>query len=161
MKDSRIGSMGVLGLILLLAAKIAAIQGMGPHWWLGLLLAPVWGRWADIYGIFWFPPARQGGLGRTFHDQVRRRDFVWATLFAVGISGLLWPGWGGLLVLVVLPLIHLAAARMARALGGLTGDTYGALSELAETTVLLVLAALHHHGLLRASWEGARALLPF
>jgi cobalamin synthase len=38
------------------------------------------------------------------------------------------------------------AARIARKLGGLTGDTYGALNEALETALLLVLAAgIHIH----------------
>ena len=148
MKDSRIGTMGALGLLTIFLLKIVAINKLGPYWWLGALLAPLWGRWTDIYGIFWFPAARQGGLGRTFHDQVRRADFLLATLSALIASSLLWFPWGGLLILVSVPLTHWTARRMVRSLGGLTGDTYGALSELGEVAVLLTLAALQHHALL-------------
>lgn len=159
MKDSRIGAMGALGLILLLLVKIAAINQLGNQWWLGCLLAPLWGRWADIYGIFWFPAAREGGLGRTFHDQVRRLDFALASLSALIISSALLFPWGGLLLLTVLPLIHATARRMVRSLGGLTGDTYGALSELGEVAVLTTLAALSNHALMDPGWEQLRTLL--
>lgn len=156
MKDSRIGTMGALGLLAIVLLKVGALVTLGPAWWLGALLAPLWGRWADIYGIFFFPAAREGGMGRTFHEQVRRVDFVFATGSALllsaivswGAAGLAVPPWGALAVLVVWPVVHLLARRMVAALGGLTGDTYGALAEIGEVVTLLTLAALTHHGLL-------------
>ncbi len=42
----------------------------------------------------------------------------------------------------------LLARRMVKSLGGVTGDTYGALSEAGEVVALLVLAALYRHVLL-------------
>ena len=159
MKDSRIGTMGALGLLTIFLVKIAAIDQLGNQWWLGCLLAPLWGRWAGIYGIFWFPAAREGGLGQTFHAQVRRLDFVLATLSALIISSLLLFPWGGLLLLTVLPLIHATARRMVRSLGGLTGDTYGALSELGEVAVLATQVALKHHSLMDPGWARLRALI--
>ena len=41
---------------------------------------------------------------------------------------------------------HALAWRMCRSLGGLTGDTYGALSEMGEVVALLALLALYRHG---------------
>ena len=141
MRDSRIGTMGALGLLAVVLLKIGALSALGAGWWLGALLAPMWGRWADIYGIFHFPAAREGGMGRAFHEQVRRVDFVIATGSAVLLGVVVALPWGALVVLVLWPLVHWLAMRMARALGGLTGDTYGALSEVAEVVVLLALAA--------------------
>ncbi len=148
MKDSRIGTMGALGLLAIVALKIGGLVTLGEHWWMGTLLAPMWGRWADIYGIFFFPAAREGGMGRTFHDQVRRLDFVIATISALVIGVVLSLPWGALVVLAVWPVIHLLAGRMVASLGGLTGDTYGALAEVGEVVTLLTLAALARHGLL-------------
>jgi adenosylcobinamide-GDP ribazoletransferase len=152
MKDSRIGTMGALGLLAIVLLKIGALLTLESLWWLGALLAPVWGRWADIYGIFFFPAAREGGMGHTFHEQVRRLDFVIASVSALLIGAALrlprsLP-WGALVVLAVWPVIHLLARRMVAVLGGLTGDTYGALAEIGEVVTLLALAALYRHGLL-------------
>ena len=148
MKDSRIGTMGALGLLAIVALKIGALVTLGEWWWLGALLAPMWGRWADIYGIFFFPAACEGGMGRTFHDQVRRVDFVIATVIALLIGLALSLPWGALAVLAVWPVIHVLARRMVASLGGLTGDTYGTLAEVGEVVTLLTLAALARHGLL-------------
>lgn len=147
MKDSRIGTMGALGLIAIVLLKVGALVSLGSAWWIGALLAPVWGRWADIYGIFWFPAAREGGMGRAFHDQVRRADFVIATVLALGIASLIALPWGAVAVLAVWPVAHWLARRMVASLGGLTGDTYGALAEVGEVVTLLALAAVRQHGL--------------
>jgi adenosylcobinamide-GDP ribazoletransferase len=148
MKDSRIGTMGSLALISAVLLKVGALYSLGPLWWIGALLAPMWGRWSDIYGIFFFPAAREGGMGRNFNEQVRKRDFVFATISALLIGGFLLPTWGALVGLVVLVVAHLMARWMVGVLGGLTGDTYGAMSEIGEIVVLLTLAALVHHAVL-------------
>jgi adenosylcobinamide-GDP ribazoletransferase len=145
MKDSRIGTMGALALIGGVLLKVGALYSLGPFWWAGTLLAPMWGRWADIYGIFWFPAAAEGGMGRSFHDRVRRRDFILASAFALVIGALLFFPWGALAGVVVLLVSHLMARWMVSVLGGLTGDTYGAMSEVGEVVTLLTLAALVRH----------------
>jgi adenosylcobinamide-GDP ribazoletransferase len=152
MKDSRVGTMGALALISVVLIKAGALYSLGPAWWAGALLAPVWGRWADIYGIFFFPAAREGGMGRGFHDRVRLRDFYLATAAALVAGILLAPPWGALAGLAVWAAAHLLARWMVRLLGGLTGDTYGALSETGEVVTLLTLLALYHRAVLEAGW---------
>src|SRR5207244_10760299 len=98
MKDSRIGAMGALALIAVLALKVTWLHAAGDGWLRAVWLAPALGRWADIYGIFRFPPARAGGLGREFQAQARPGDFVIATAIAVGLAIIL-AGPAGLLAL--------------------------------------------------------------
>lgn len=148
MKDSRIGTMGALALIAGVLLKVGAIYSLGPFWWAGALLAPMWGRWADVLGIYGFPAAAEGGMGRSFHDRVRRRDFIYATVFAVLAGGALFFPWGALVGAVVLIVSYLLGRWMVSILGGLTGDTYGAMSEVGEVVALLTLAALVRHGAL-------------
>lgn len=138
MKDSRIGAMGALALAAVLGLKVAWLAQAGPRWLPAVLLAPVLGRWADIYGIFWFPPAREGGLGRSFQSQVRRSGFLAATLSAAALALLAGPR-GLLAMLLVWAASHLLARWWTRDLGGLTGDTYGAMCEIAEALALAVL----------------------
>jgi adenosylcobinamide-GDP ribazoletransferase len=141
MKDSRIGAMGAIALVAVLLLKVVFLAGAGPIWWQAALLAPVLGRWADCYGIFWFPAAAEGGLGRSFHDQVRRPDFVFATATAL-IAALAIAGPRGLIaMLLVWGATQLLARWWTRDLGGLTGDTYGALCELGEVVALAALTA--------------------
>jgi adenosylcobinamide-GDP ribazoletransferase len=139
MKDSRVGAMGVLALAAVLLLKIAWLHAAGEGWWLALLLAPVWGRWADMYSLFWFPAARAGGLGRTYHAQVQRHHFAVSTLVVLLLSALIGQ-WHGLLAgALVWAGTHLLARWWTRDLGGLTGDTYGALCEIGEVVALAAL----------------------
>ncbi len=139
MRDSRVGAMGAIALVALLLVKFALLASAGADWWLAMLLAPLLGRWADIYGIYWFPAAREGGLGRSFNAEVRRRDFSLTTAITAGLL-LLVGGLSGLLaLLIVWAAAHLLARWWTRDLGGLTGDTYGALCEICEVVALAVL----------------------
>jgi adenosylcobinamide-GDP ribazoletransferase len=141
MKDSRIGAMGAIALVAVLLLKVAFLAAAGASWWQAAILAPVLGRWANLYGIFWFPPAAEGGLGRTFHDHVRRPDFLFATATAAA-AALVAAGPRGLVaMLLVGAAAHLLSRWWTRDLGGLTGDTYGALCEIGEVVAIAAIAA--------------------
>jgi len=100
------------------------------------VLAPVLGRWADVYGIVRFPPAREGGLGRTFQSYLRPGDFAGASVATLTLA-LIVGGVGGLIALALVWMVtHLLGRWWTRDLGGLTGDTYGALCEIAEVVTL-------------------------
>ncbi len=142
LRDSRIGTMGAVALFLVLATKLAALHALGPQWWEAALLAPVWGRWSALYGIVAFPPARPDGLGAGIRAHVLARYFVGATLLALAIGGLLSPTAAAVAGLLAFAVTHVTAHAMTRSLGGLTGDTYGALGEIAEVTVVMTFAAL-------------------
>jgi adenosylcobinamide-GDP ribazoletransferase len=151
MKDSRIGAMGAIALVAVVFLKVVllALSPTPFPVFAALLIAPALGRWADLYGIFFFPPAAEGGLGKNFHDHIRRSDFAFATaqmlLITCGI------GWavagvegalrGGLALVAVLLFAAVIFTRWTRSLGGLTGDTYGAMCELAEVVAIAVLVA--------------------
>jgi adenosylcobinamide-GDP ribazoletransferase len=141
MKDSRIGAMGALAIVAVLLLKVVLLAEAGPAWWQAALLAPAIGRWVDIYGIYWFPPAAEGGLGRAFHDQVRRPDFVVATVAAGLVAALVGGAAGLAAMLLAWGCAHLLARWWVRDLGGLTGDTYGAMCEICEVVVIATLAA--------------------
>lgn len=165
MKDSRIGAMGALALVGVLSLKVFFIAAAGNYWWLATLLAPMLGRWANLVGIFCFPPAREGGLGRGFQAHTDRQQMLVATLLLFWLPLLLLVGSRirylpdyappvvvdpvGLLdfarFLVATALVAavsgLLAWRWTRLLGGLTGDTYGALTEIGECVALAALGA--------------------
>lgn len=141
MRDSRVGAMGVLALVAVLLLKVAWLQAAGDAWLQAVLLAPMWGRWASMYSVCCFPAARTDGLGHTVHAQVQQRDVVLSTLAVLLFSALvgLCPALiGGVLVWGS---THLLARWWTHDLGGLTGDTYGALCELGEVVMLAALTA--------------------
>ena len=145
LRDSRIGTMGVLGLVAALSLQVAALAALGDAWWRAALVAPVWGRWAAAWGLVRYPPARGDGAFRRFRDGVRRGDAALASVSTLLLVAAAWWPWGVLPGALVVPLVLGLARGMARSLGGLTGDTLGALCEAAATAALLSLlaAALH------------------
>lgn len=146
MKDSRIGAMGAIALIAVLLLKTAFLSaGAGMATWLpAALLAPVLGRWVDLYGVFFFPAAAEGGLGRHFKEHIRRRDFAFATIqmTVIVVAVCAWSGGvmgvlrGAVAAALVFAAAHVLFTRWTRSLGGLTGDTYGAVCEIGEAIAL-------------------------
>jgi len=139
MRDSHVGAFGVAGGGLLLLAKFTAINSL-PHPF-GLMLAPLLGRWILSIAIFAYPYAREKGLGRDMKDNVRWPQITLATVITLLAAGLI-SGWAGLLAFLLAGLtLWLGAAFILRRIPGLTGDSYGALCELAELIILLLFTA--------------------
>jgi adenosylcobinamide-GDP ribazoletransferase len=88
-----------------------------------------------------FPPARPAGLGAAFHAGVTRTRLAGA-LASSAVACLVVAGpTGGTLVLVgSCVLTWLLGRVIMAAIPGLTGDTYGAIAEVNEVGVLLLLA---------------------
>jgi adenosylcobinamide-GDP ribazoletransferase len=137
LRDSRIGAHGAAALVLVLAAKIAAVAALlDGHAW-ALYASPVAARWAVVPLVIGFPYARPEGLGKPFHGHAGPAQLAGATITAA-----LAIGWLG--APVIAPTVAAAAAGLAiaswlrRYLGGLTGDVYGAAIEAAELAFLVV-----------------------
>jgi adenosylcobinamide-GDP ribazoletransferase len=143
MKDPHLGGFGVIGLVLLLLAKVAAVQGilLGARPLLVLLAVPAVARWAVVVAARAFPSARPGGMGDFFRQGLGWWPLAVATLFALAAAVPLL--WRGVVVWAVVIVVLLLLALLARSrLGGLTGDVYGAVIELGETVVLVALCFL-------------------
>ncbi|MBP7632563.1 adenosylcobinamide-GDP ribazoletransferase [Candidatus Ozemobacteraceae bacterium] len=144
MRDSRIGTMGVLALALILGLKAAAIAELtscGARMG-ALLLAPAFGRVLQVVGLTWMPYARpEGGLASVFLPHRSMYTGIISCAIISVLAGLVL-GWKAALTLIAA--VSLLLAWWARAcrttIGGMTGDTLGALSELGETLVLVVVA---------------------
>lgn len=141
LKDSRIGTMGALALIVVfffkveLTALALAQGGFAP-----LALAPALGRWAVVLGAWRARYARpEGGTGSAFIGAVAPKDVGIATfsaaLLAFGLSGL----WGAGALLAAAVAVFATIAYANRKIGGATGDVLGAANELAEIAVLCAL----------------------
>ena len=150
MRDSRVGAFAVAGAGSVLLLKYGAIvslltlPGPGKEWTLALF--PIVSRWAMVVALASFPYARSQGFGSPFHQ-----GDIWpATILAAVVAltaALILAGIGGIaIVLGVTGLAWLAGRGMANMLGGLTGDTYGAINELSEVAALIASVALIPHG---------------
>ena len=136
-KDSRLGTHGVLaltGTLLLKVALVNAIRRPGV-----LFAAPVFSRLAMVYGAAFSKSARQAGLGCLFINGTSGRDVLVAGLIAAAIT--LYPIGAAVTAaaMVVTQAIALAAVKLcSRRIGGMTGDTLGALGEIAGLGFLVV-----------------------
>lgn len=137
MKDSRIGTFGVLALTGVLLLKVRAFDLLADETRIhALVLAPLLSRWAQVGMAFCSHPARDDGLGALLVRNVHRRELLWASVFSLVVTFPL-AGIIGLLLFVVTAGITLALTYTChQRLGGVTGDTCGATGEIVETFAL-------------------------
>ncbi|MFC1964338.1 adenosylcobinamide-GDP ribazoletransferase [Chloroflexota bacterium] len=151
MRDSRAGAFGVIGVVLLIMVKYVALSGIPPsRMMLTLLFMPVVSRWVMVYAIFIYPYARPSGLGKVFKEGVRWPGFTAATVITFLLALVLIPVFGlvGPALIIGIWLLTAAVATYFKSkFDGLTGDTYGAVNEVAETGVLLLVVLLARLGL--------------
>jgi cobalamin 5'-phosphate synthase/cobalamin synthase len=151
MLDSRIGAYGALALGLALLGQYACLVELGGvDRLLALVVALTLGRWTMALALALFPAAQAHGLGAAYRAEGDRGPAAVATLLALAVvaaSAAASPDGpalaralaaGGLALLIVLGAGHWLSGR----LGGLTGDTYGALGVLTETAALYVALGL-------------------
>ena len=145
MKDSRVGAMGVVALILVLLLKYQALAAFpAGERTIALLLMPAAGRWLPVLLAVTSPYARpEGGTGGAFIDHAGWPQLLGATglLLALALYLCNWPG-GVVLLLLALAAWLFRAFVMAR-LGGVTGDVLGAAVEGGEVLTLLLLLLVH------------------
>jgi len=140
MKDSHIGAMGVIGVVVVLLLKYGALGGLYSHSRsYALLLAPMLARWTQVLMAYRFEYARKhGSLAQPFVEHLGVGHVLFATLFTLGASyGI--AGLGGLATAGMV-LLFAVAARLyfIIKLGGVTGDVIGAVSESAEAFAFVV-----------------------
>lgn len=141
MRDSRVGSFGMLGGACVLLLKFALFSTLGAHALpLALLIVLPTARWSMVLAVYLFPSARPTGMGPAFRQTVTLPRLILAggiALLAALVLGQLL----GLAVWLIATLAALAVGAWAkRALGGLTGDIYGAINEVAEMVGFLIMA---------------------
>jgi adenosylcobinamide-GDP ribazoletransferase len=137
MKDSRIGTFGVLALTGVLLLKVRTLDLLvGETRIDALLLAPVLSRWSHVGMAFHSCPARDEGLGALLVRNVHLRELLWASTIALVVTLLLTGSAGVLLFIVIAGLTRAFTHVCHQRLGGVTGDTFGTTGEIAETVVL-------------------------
>jgi len=138
MRDSRIGAMGAIALWVVLMLKVSLLgELLLPDKLFLVWFMPAVGRGAMVWSVVKFPYARDsGGLGS--FSKGAGAAAIHLNIATLVISGVLMLGIYSLLIIVgVFALAHIVSLLLSRVLGGLTGDTYGAICEISETLTLL------------------------
>lgn len=151
MRDSRVGAFAVIGVFLLLLVKYVSLSSVPDDLLFAILiLMPVISRWAMVYAICAYPYARTEGLGKVFKQQANWGLFIVATIVTLAIvigltliSNAVYLG--ATIILGIWIMVVVMAAYFKRKFGGLTGDTYGAINEVAEVCVLIIVCLLAYN----------------
>lgn len=141
MKDSRMGTMGVVAIILVLAIKWAAISHLNVDRLICLALVPGYARGAMLFGFSYLPYGRADeGTGHAFfQSRLTKADYLGICLIAV-LSIL--AGWRGVLLNALFAVIIAATLSFYRKrIGCITGDMLGAMTEITEALLFLGAAA--------------------
>jgi adenosylcobinamide-GDP ribazoletransferase len=154
MRDSRVGAFGVVGVVLLLLVKYVSLNSLpGALLMVSLVLMPLISRWTMVYALFAYPYARPDGLGKALKQGTGWSRFIIATAVTLAFTvGLAWLA-GMTYFYLVGPAIMLGswvvivgvAGYLKGKFAGLTGDTYGAINEIAEVGVLILIGLLAHN----------------
>lgn len=149
MKDSRVGTNGVLVLILYFILKIALLMEISNLFDISqgiiMLIVPILSRVGGVINCATEPYARATGMGKTFVDNTDMPSFLGTYVL---VTGLMY----GIAYYFGLPFISLFITEnivigagflfgklMTKKIGGVTGDTLGALLELTSVLSLLLL----------------------
>jgi adenosylcobinamide-GDP ribazoletransferase len=142
MRDSRIGSFGVVAVVLALLLLYSALGSIAEaDRWRVLLVVPALSRAGMVYAIAAFPYTRPTGLGRIFKDQISRSDVVVAGIVGLAIAVVVLRMEGVMLWSVGIAAALVVGWYLTRRLGGLTGDAYGAIAVVSESLLFLIAAS--------------------
>jgi adenosylcobinamide-GDP ribazoletransferase len=137
MKDSRIGVMGAVALILSMVLKIVFIgELLGHNLSSALLMYPLVGRWTLVMFLFICPYLRASGTGHLLAQNIDRKTLLIASLWL--IPCLLVPSFLQSFI-VLLALLLLYRSYIHKNLGGITGDVLGSACVIAELIILFAL----------------------
>ena len=150
MRDSRIGTAGVLSIVFVLMIKYACLNTLfSDYKTAALLTAPAFSRWSQMLMMFQAGYGRDDGMGKAFVGHVRLGGLIAASVITVGLSGFVIYQYDTRTAILAIG-IPLAVGLLTffwrlfvvRKVGGVTGDTVGAVSEVNEALTLLLFVFL-------------------
>jgi adenosylcobinamide-GDP ribazoletransferase len=137
MKDPASGPIAVVALIMILLIKlIMLVELIQQQQWIGIITAVVLARTALPLLLLTTPYVRQGGIGQVLVTHLPQRSVRIMLSLVATIAFILL---GLIPIILILSLFLLLRYVMIKRLDGSTGDTAGAMVELLETSILILL----------------------
>ena len=139
MKDSRIGTMGLVAIVFGLALKWGGIAGLDFYRSVLLIIIPAYARTGILFAMRFLPYGRSNGTGKPFFDQKLAFKHFWGLVLPVGLSLILGPKaiWLNLSFAIIIAVILLFYKKR---LGVITGDMLGAMVEITEAGLFLMVS---------------------
>jgi len=146
MRDSRLGTAGVLGIFSVLFMKYLCINNLFDIDRVGaLLISPILARWSQTFMVYQAHYGREEGMAKSFVGHLRASGLITAAAIAAGLTAFVVLRLDARSVMLFFSLLctitamtYGARAYFTRKLGGVTGDAIGAVSELNEVLVLFL-----------------------
>lgn len=142
MKDSRIGTMGLVAILFGLTLKWGGIASLSYHRSLFLIIVPAYARAGILLGMRFLPYGRPDGTGKAFFNERLSLKHFWGLILPVGLSltlGLKAVWLNLTFVIIVASILFFYKKRM----GCITGDMLGAMVEITEAGLFLMISCGH------------------
>jgi len=141
MKDSHVGTMGVMAAVCVILMKFASLASLQPEClWPAVFLMPLTGRCAMVVHMTLLPYVRSGGLGSAFYTNRRYLAAIEAVVILFAACWLMFGAGGWIVAGVSIAVVLSLAVYFRCKIGGATGDTFGATCEIIEIVPALTLA---------------------
>ena len=144
MGDSNVGVYGVLAVVLILILKFTLLTELP----IGLknavlIIVPTISRCAMVWAVYLFPYAKKEGFGKAFKLYLSKKEAWAVALYTTIITLTLLFLQGIVLLVIAFGGLWLFGSFLVKKIDGLTGDNYGALNEIMEVLVLLVIILMN------------------
>ena len=138
MHDPHIGTIGTIAVVSLLLLKFSLMASISKDiLWKSLIMMAVFSRWIQVLACYLSKYAKEFGKARFFIEYASLKEVIIGGLITVTLLYVL-ENWKGLFLFIpVLAAAFLLINYIKRRIGGMTGDTIGAVSEIIEVCVLL------------------------
>ena len=140
MSDSHIGAEGVVAIVCDIMLKFVLLANIPEKLFQNVLLIfPCISRSCMVVSMFLSKPAKDDGVGKLFIENTTLTTCVVSTLICLAITLLIFPS---IIAFVMILFTAIAAISLTKffvsKIGGMTGDTMGAVNEIIEIFILLV-----------------------
>ena len=150
MKDSHVGTMGMIAVVCLILAKYIflseILRSLSPLLIAGVLLfVPSLSRWAMVIaaGVSQYArPLLSGGLGRVFTEGVGKKIVLLSGIVPVAVTAAYLRIMGGLCIAITVLSAFVVSWLAKRKINGVTGDVLGGINEITEVVLLLAVIVL-------------------
>jgi len=151
MKDSTVGPMGVISIVMVLLLKYILLNALlfhasSPAYFAAIISMPILSRWAMVTAAFHGRSARNDGLGHLFVEHTGGIQLAVASAIAVILTGMVCSvimqfQFYIFYLMFAMPVLYgfsfLSVLFFNKIFGGMTGDSFGALNEIALLIFLI------------------------